>query len=83
MISLLITGTDTGVGKTWVGRALSHALVAAGRRIIAIKPVETGCRAPARIWKTARCSPRHRPGRAPGRPVPVRGARGAGPGRGA
>ena len=43
MIALLITGTDTGVGKTWVGRALSHALVAAGRRVIAVKPVETGC----------------------------------------
>ena len=43
MISLLITGTDTGVGKTWVGRALSHALVAAGRRVLAVKPVETGC----------------------------------------
>jgi dethiobiotin synthetase len=43
MISLLITGTDTGVGKTWVGRALSHALVAAGRRVVAVKPVETGC----------------------------------------
>jgi dethiobiotin synthetase len=43
MIVLLITGTDTGVGKTWVGRALSHALVAAGRRVVAVKPVETGC----------------------------------------
>jgi dethiobiotin synthase len=43
MISLLITGTDTGIGKTWVGRALSHALVAAGRRVVAVKPVETGC----------------------------------------
>ena len=43
MISLLITGTDTGVGKTWVARALSHALVAAGRRVVAVKPVETGC----------------------------------------
>jgi dethiobiotin synthase len=43
MISLLITGTDTSVGKTWVGRALSHALVAAGRRVVAVKPVETGC----------------------------------------
>jgi len=43
MISLLITGTDTGVGKTWVGRALSHALVAAGRKVVAVKPVETGC----------------------------------------
>jgi dethiobiotin synthase len=41
--TLLITGTDTGVGKTWVGRALGHALAAAGRQVIAIKPVETGC----------------------------------------
>jgi dethiobiotin synthetase len=40
---LLITGTDSGVGKTWVGRALGHALAAAGRRVVAIKPVETGC----------------------------------------
>lgn len=45
MIALLITGTDTGIGKTWVGRALSHALVAAGRRVVALKPVETGCNA--------------------------------------
>jgi dethiobiotin synthetase len=43
MNSLLITGTDTGAGKTWVGRALSHALVSAGRRVVAVKPVETGC----------------------------------------
>jgi dethiobiotin synthase len=41
--TLLITGTDTGVGKTWIGRALGDALVTAGRRVIAIKPVETGC----------------------------------------
>jgi dethiobiotin synthetase len=43
MISLLITGTDTGVGKTWVARALSHALVAGGRKVVAVKPVESGC----------------------------------------
>ena len=43
MNALLITGTDTGVGKTWVGRALGRALVDAGRRVVAIKPVETGC----------------------------------------
>jgi len=46
MISLLITGTDTGVGKTWVGRVLSHALVATGQRVVAVKPVETGCANP-------------------------------------
>ena len=43
MSTLLITGTDTGVGKTWIGRALGNALAAAGRRVVAIKPVETGC----------------------------------------
>jgi dethiobiotin synthase len=43
MNALLITGTDSGVGKTWVGRALGRALAAAGRRVVAIKPVETGC----------------------------------------
>jgi dethiobiotin synthetase len=41
--TLLITGTDTGVGKTWIGRALASALVKAGRPVVAIKPVETGC----------------------------------------
>src|SRR6266508_4014286 len=43
MRSLLITGTGAGVGKTWVGCALARALTAAGRRVIAIKPVETAC----------------------------------------
>jgi len=47
MISLLITGTDTGVGKTWVGRALSHALVAAGRRVVAVKRWRPAARATA------------------------------------
>jgi dethiobiotin synthase len=43
MNALLITGTDTGVGKTWVGQALGRALTSTGRRVVAIKPVETGC----------------------------------------
>jgi dethiobiotin synthetase len=43
MRSLLITGTDAGVGKTWVACALARALSGAGRRVVAIKPVETGC----------------------------------------
>jgi dethiobiotin synthetase len=41
---VLVTGTDTGVGKTWVACALALALSSAGKRVIAIKPVETGCR---------------------------------------
>ncbi len=40
---ILITGTDTGVGKTWVGCALALALQSAGKQVVAIKPLETGC----------------------------------------
>ena len=40
---LLITGTDTGVGKTFVAAGLARALIEAGIRVRAVKPVETGC----------------------------------------
>jgi dethiobiotin synthetase len=40
---LLVTGTDTGAGKTVVACALARALTARGRRVVAIKPVESGC----------------------------------------
>ncbi len=40
---LLVTGTDIGVGKTWVACALARALGDAGKSVVAIKPVETGC----------------------------------------
>lgn len=39
---ILLTATDTGVGKTWSGVALATALKAAGKKVVAIKPVETG-----------------------------------------
>lgn len=39
-----ITGTDTGVGKTLVGTALTRMLAASGLDIQPRKPVETGCR---------------------------------------
>lgn len=39
---LLITATDTGVGKTWTSIALATALKHAGRKVVGIKPVETG-----------------------------------------
>lgn len=39
----LITGTDTGVGKTHVTRVLILALRARGLKPTVIKPVETGC----------------------------------------
>ena len=42
MAALFVTGTDTGVGKTFVACALAHAWRAAGRRVGVLKPVETG-----------------------------------------
>jgi dethiobiotin synthetase len=41
--TILVTGTDTGIGKTWSACALARALRQAGRSVAAIKPVETGC----------------------------------------
>jgi dethiobiotin synthetase len=43
VIQLFVTGTDTGVGKTTVACALLAAARARGLRVLAIKPVETGC----------------------------------------
>jgi dethiobiotin synthetase len=40
---ILITGTDTGVGKTMVGCALAFALKVRGLRVGVMKPAETGC----------------------------------------
>jgi dethiobiotin synthetase len=39
---LLVTGTDTGVGKTVLSAALLAAMAAAGERVVAHKPVLTG-----------------------------------------
>jgi dethiobiotin synthetase len=39
---MFITGTDTGVGKTWVSVRLIHALRALGLELIPRKPVESG-----------------------------------------
>jgi dethiobiotin synthetase len=38
-----VAGTDTGVGKTEIARALCTLLRLQGRRPVALKPVETGC----------------------------------------
>ena len=43
MKGLFVTGTDTGVGKTFVACALIRAARAAGHRVFAFKPIETGC----------------------------------------
>jgi dethiobiotin synthetase len=44
---VLVTGTDTGVGKTHVGCGLVRALRAGGRSAAVRKPAETGCPAAA------------------------------------
>lgn len=41
--SLLVTGTDTGIGKTHCSVALLHALRGAGMRAVGMKPVASGC----------------------------------------
>jgi dethiobiotin synthetase len=40
--ALFVTGTDTGVGKTYVACALARALRRGGHRVAVMKPVETG-----------------------------------------
>jgi dethiobiotin synthetase len=42
-LGLFITGTDTGVGKTYVAAVMARALAAAGRRVGVYKPVASGC----------------------------------------
>jgi dethiobiotin synthetase len=41
---LFITGTDTGVGKTYVAALIARTLAAAGHRVGVYKPAASGCR---------------------------------------
>ena len=43
MKRLFVTGTDTEIGKTWVSRTLTRALVRSGYRVAVMKPVASGC----------------------------------------
>ena len=43
MPSFLITGTDTGIGKTLVGCGIASAVTEMGQKVGVLKPVETGC----------------------------------------
>jgi dethiobiotin synthetase len=43
MSEYFITGTDTGVGKTWVTLALMKALQDKGKAVVGMKPVASGC----------------------------------------
>lgn len=51
--TLLVTGTDTGVGKTRVSAALLHALRARGRQASGMKPVASGSEAGEGGWRNA------------------------------
>lgn len=42
-VGFFITGTGTGVGKTYVGALLARALHNAGKRVGVYKPVASGC----------------------------------------
>lgn len=42
MRGLFISATGTGCGKTWLTRGLARLLTREGRRVAAIKPIETG-----------------------------------------
>lgn len=44
---LFVTGTDTGVGKTWFTAAIAESLRSSGKRPGVIKPVATGSADPA------------------------------------
>jgi len=41
---IFITGTDTGVGKTFVAAGLIRAIREKGINVCPMKPVETGCK---------------------------------------
>lgn len=43
MTTLLITGTDTDVGKTYVSSLILRALAESGRRCVGLKPIASGC----------------------------------------
>src|SRR6202023_432863 len=60
---LFITGTGTGVGKSYVAQLIARQLVAEGRRVGVYKPVASGCRPQAGVlvsddalvlWEAAR-----------------------------
>lgn len=51
MKGFFVTGTDTGVGKTWVATALIHALAARGLRVAGMKPLACGAHATPQGWR--------------------------------
>lgn len=51
VVSLMVTGTDTGVGKTLASAALLHALRGRGLRAVGMKPVASGCEGTPEGWR--------------------------------
>ena len=49
--SWFVTGTDTGVGKTFASVALLHALAARGLAAAGMKPVASGCERSGEGWR--------------------------------
>jgi len=49
--SWFITGTDTGVGKTFASVALLHALRSRGLAAVGMKPVASGCESTDAGWR--------------------------------
>jgi dethiobiotin synthetase len=44
---IIVLGTGTCVGKTWIAAAMARALKRLGAEVVALKPIETGVRASA------------------------------------
>ena len=51
MAGFFITGTDTGVGKTWATLALMRFLQALGKSVVGMKPVACGCVWQDGLWR--------------------------------
>jgi dethiobiotin synthetase len=51
MNGFFITGTDTGVGKTWMTAALLHAIATYGLRVAGLKPLACGGHATSDGWR--------------------------------
>ncbi len=49
--SVFITGTDTGVGKTYVAVKLMRQYIAQGHKVIGMKPIAAGCEMIDGIWQ--------------------------------
>lgn len=53
MFSIYVTGTDTGIGKTFASCAMLHALRRRGLLAVGMKPVASGCERIDGEWRNA------------------------------